>query len=93
MIKSFKDKNTEKVSNGEFVRAFPHNIQKRALRKLDTLYVAMSLNDLRMNPGNHLEKLGGDRQGQYSIPINKQWRIAFYWENNHAHQVEIIDYH
>ena len=93
MIVSFKDKNTENVSNGEFVNVFPSDIQERAFRKLDTLDIAKSLIDLRMNPGNHLEKLRGDRQGQFSIRINKQWRIAFYWKDNHAHQVEITDYH
>jgi proteic killer suppression protein len=93
MIKSFKDKKTETVFEGEFIKAFPHNIQERALRKLDVLDSAISLNDLQVNRGSRLKKLGGDRRGLYIIRINKQWRIVFRWENNHAYDVEITDYH
>ena len=93
MIKSFKDANTEKVFKGYFVKGLPHSIQGRVLRKLEHLDSATSLNDLRFIPGDHLEKLKGDREGQYSIRINQQWRIAFNWDENHAYDVEIVDYH
>ncbi|NER00216.1 MAG: type II toxin-antitoxin system RelE/ParE family toxin [Cyanothece sp. SIO2G6] len=72
----------------------PHNIQKIALRKLLLIDAAASVHDLRVPPGNRLEKLVGDRQGQYSIRINDQWRICFVWtDENNADQVEIVDYH
>ena len=93
MIKSFKDANTEKVFLGFFVKGLPQNIQRRVLRKLEHLDNATSLNDLRFIPGDHLEKLKGDREGQHSIRINEQWRIALTWDDNHAYDVEIVDYH
>jgi proteic killer suppression protein len=74
--------------------AYPPEIQKIALRKLLLIHAAISVNDLRIPPGNRLEKLAGDRQGQYSIRINNQWRICFTWtDGSHADQVEIVDYH
>ena len=73
---------------------YPPDIQKIALRKLLLLDAATSINDLRIPPGNRLEKLVGDRKGQYSIRINGQWRICFTWtDENNADQVEIVDYH
>jgi proteic killer suppression protein len=74
-------------------RKFPPEIQQTALRKLRMLNNAASLNDLRIPPANRLEKLSGDREGQYSIRINDQWRICFEWYENNAYQVEITDYH
>lgn len=68
-------------------------IAKIALRKLDQLQVAGELSDLRIPPGNHLEALLGDRQGQYSIRINDQWRLSFVWKEGNAEHVEIVDYH
>ena len=93
MIKSFKCKETEKIWNGEFSKKLPHDIQKRALRKLMMLNVATVLEDLRIPPNNRLEALTGDRQGQYSIRINDQYRICFRWFDNHSFDVEIVDYH
>ena len=93
MIKSFNNANTEKIYNGSFAKGFPQDIQGRALRKLMHLNSAISLDDLRHIPGDHLEKLSGDRDDQYSIRINQQWRIVFSWEDSNAYDVEIIDYH
>ena len=93
MIKSFKCKETEKIWNEEFSKKLPHDIQKRALRKLMMLNVATVLEDLRIPPNNRLEALTGDRQGQYSIRINDQYRISFRWLDNHSFDVEIVDYH
>jgi len=93
MIKSFRCKETEKL----FLRwqsiRFPPNVQRTALRKLLVLDAAEKLEDLRMPPGNRLEKLTGNRQGQYSIRINDQWRICFRWSEGDAYEVEIVDYH
>jgi proteic killer suppression protein len=93
MIKSFKDVETEKIFGREFSRKLPSDIQSVALRKLRMLNNAVNLHDLRVPPANRLEKLSGDREGQYSIRINDQWRICFTWREGNAHNVEITDYH
>ncbi len=93
MIMSFRDKETKKVYYQEFSRSFPGDIQKPALRKLIQLDSAECLNDIYLPPSNHLEALKGSRKGQYSIRINKQWRICFIWEKGNVYQVEIVDYH
>jgi len=93
MIKSFSDRETEKVYSREGSRRLPGDIQQVALRKLRMIHNAKNINDLRVPPANRLEKLGGDREGQYSIRINDQWRICFFWKAGDAHEVEIIDYH
>jgi toxin HigB-1 len=93
MIKSFKDKETEKVYSREASRKLPADIQQGALRKLRMINNAKNLNDLRIPPANNLEKLEGDRKGQYSVRINDQWRICFKWKDSDAHEVEIVDYH
>ena len=93
MIVSFQCKDTQKIWNGEYSRKFPNDIQERALRKLRQLDVALSVEDLKNPPSNHLEKLHGNRQGQMSIRINQQWRICFRWKGGNAHDVEITDYH
>ncbi|HEY4721120.1 MAG TPA: type II toxin-antitoxin system RelE/ParE family toxin [Anaerolineae bacterium] len=93
MIKSFKSKETEKIFNRERSRRLPPGIQQVALRKLRMLNRAMTLEDLRIPPANRLEKLTGDRAGQYSIRINDQWRICFEWRDRDAFNVEITDYH
>ena len=93
MIKSFKDKETEKVFRRAFSRKLPHNIQRAALRRLTYLHAAGDINDLRSPPANRLEKLSGEREGQYSIRINQQWRICFVWQDGDAYDVEIVDYH
>lgn len=93
MIKSFKCKETACVFSRDFSRKLPSDIQKIAFRKLRMLNRADSLNDLKAPPGNRLERLHGDREGQHSIRINAQWRICFKWEGQDACDVEIVDYH
>lgn len=93
VIESFADRDTEKVFRRERVRRFSPALQRAALRKLLILDAAESLGDLRVPPGNRLEKLSGNRQGQHSIRINDQWRICFGWKDRDAHDVEITDYH
>ena len=93
MIKSFRDKETEKIFNRQRSRKLPSDIQQIALRKLRMLNRSQSWQDLRIPPSNRLEKLLGNRQGQYSIRINNQWRICFVWQDGDAYNVEIVDYH
>ena len=97
MISSFKDKATEDIFNGKFSKTarqiLPKDLWKNAARKLDQLDSVISLKELRVPPGNRLEALTGKRKGQYSIRINKQWRICFEWIDNNAYNVEIVDYH
>jgi len=93
MIQSFADRETELVYNQEFSRRLPNTIQKVALRKLMMIDNAKSLNDLRVPPNNRLETLHGDREGQYSIRINDQWRICFITNEGQFYNVEIVDYH
>lgn len=93
MIKSFRDSNSERVFNRQFVRKFPRDIQQRAFMRLGAIDAAVKLEDLHLPPSNRLEALKGDRKGQHSIRINDQWRICFVWRDGHAEQVEIMDYH
>ena len=93
MIKSFACEETERVFQREFSRRLPPDIQHRARYKLEILDAAEVLDDLRIPPSNHLEKLATDRLGQYSIRINDRWRICFEWRGNDAYHVEIVDYH
>ena len=93
MIRSFKCKETEKIFKRTFSRKWARDVQQLAFRKLRMLNRAMTLNDLRVPPGNRLEKLKGDREGQHSIRINDQWRICFEWQEGDAFNVEITDYH
>lgn len=93
MIRSFKDKETARIWNGERSRKFPGDIQDRALRKLRQLDSALTVDDLCNPPGNRLETLKGNRAGQMSIRINDQWRICFRWAEGDATDVEIADYH
>jgi len=93
MIISFRDKKTEMVFNRERVKYFSSIVQRLAQRKLWILDAAEDLSDLRSPPGNGLEKLSGNRKGQYSIRINNQWRICFKWHNGNASDAEITDYH
>lgn len=92
MIKSFGNQDTEALYQGSCPAAFRH-FRKAAERKLQMLEAAVGLVDLRSPPGNRLEKLSGDRAGQYSIRINQQWRVCFRWRDSEAHEVEIVDYH
>jgi proteic killer suppression protein len=93
MIRSFKDSRTEKVWVREQVRVFGPDLQRAAQKKLRMLNAASELNSLRVPPGNRLEKLTGDRIGQYSIRINDQYRLCFIWADGGADDVEITDYH
>jgi len=93
MIKSFKDKETEKIFRGQFSRKLPQNIQRIAARKLEQLNAATVIETLRVPPGNRLEALSHNRQGQHSIRVNDQWRVCFIWRNDNAFDVEIVDYH
>ena len=92
MISSFKCADTQAMMRGQRVARFA-NIQDVAMRKLVQLNAAVTLDFLRLPPGNRLEKLSGDRAGQYSIRINDQWRVCFVWAGGHAADVEIVDYH
>jgi proteic killer suppression protein len=93
MIKSFTSKVTEKLFKRELSRKIPNTIQQVARRKLEILDASEVLQDLRIPPSNHLEKLTGKRKGQHSIRINNQWRICFEWRKGDAYNVEIVDYH
>jgi len=93
VIKSFADRNTERLFNREPVRRFPVGLLHIMLRKLVALDAAEALEDLRVPPGNRLEKLKGRRSGQHSIRVNDQWRICFAWKDGNATDVEIVDYH
>jgi proteic killer suppression protein len=93
VIKTFRRKDTEKIFRGTFVTGLPENIHRVALRKLTQIHNAATLEFLRVPPGNRLEKLVGEREGQWNIRINDQWRICFKWQDGHAYNVEIVDYH
>ena len=93
MILSYRNRDTQAIAERQRVRKFPGGMQRRAQRKLMLLNNAKTINDLRIPPGNRLESLSGDRDAQYSIRINDQWRICFVWLRGNAHQVEIVDYH
>lgn len=93
MIKSFRDRNAERLFDRRPTRRFGAEVQKVALRRLRMLDAATRLDDLRVPPGNRLERLRGDRSGQHSIRINDQWRICFRWHRGDAYDVEIVDYH
>jgi proteic killer suppression protein len=93
MIQSFKCKETAKIFHGLISRKFPADILTRSFNKLASIHVSTTLDDLRSPPSNHLEQLGGDRVGQYSIRINDKYRICFKWTDGIAYDVEIVDYH
>lgn len=93
MIKNFKNAETQKIYQRQRSRKLPSDIQQVALRKLRMINNSFSINDLRVPPANRLEKLSGNRAGQWSIRINDQWRICFRWEGSDAIDVEITDYH
>lgn len=93
MIRSFRDRDTERVFQRIRIRKLSVGLQRVAQRKLVMIDAAAAIEDLRIPPGNRLEKLSGDRRGQYSIRINNQWRICFVWRGGDAHDVEIVDYH
>jgi toxin HigB-1 len=93
MIKSFRDKEAEKIFNRQLSGKLPQDIQRIARKKLVILDSAHELDDLRIPPGNQLEALKGNRKGQHSLRINYQWRICFKWKEADAYDVEITDYH
>ena len=93
MIRSFRDAETELIWQRRVSKKLPRDIQVVALRKLYMINRALAITDLRIPPANRLEKLSGSRRGQYSIRINRQWRICFRWSGDSAHDVEIVDYH
>ncbi len=93
MLQSFRDKDTESIWHRQRVRRLDQNAQRAALRKLLILDAADALDDLRVPPGNRLEKLRGDRAELYSVRINRQWRICFRWTSAGPEDVEIVDYH
>ncbi len=93
VIKTFKDDETQNIYRRRRSRRLPSDIQQVALRKLRMINNAISINDLRVPPANHLEKLGGNRAGQWSIRINDQWRVCFEWQGSDAYNVEVTDYH
>ncbi len=93
VIKSFSCRETERLHQGRFSRRLPQDIQRIAARKLEILAAVAQLNSLRVPPSNRLEKLKGERSGQYCIRVNDQWRICFVWRDGDAYEVEIVDYH
>ncbi len=93
MVKSFADKDTERLWNRQHVCSIPTDLQRRARKKLLVVNAAESVQDLRSPPGNHLEELKGDRKGQHSIKINDQFRVCFVWRGGDAYEVEVTDYH
>jgi proteic killer suppression protein len=93
VIRTFKDKEAERIFRRSFSRKLPQDIQRAALRRLTYLHAAKELADLQTPSSNRLEKLSGNRRGQYSIRINDQWRICFEWLDSDAYNVEIVDYH
>jgi len=93
MIKTFRCKEAEKIFSGKHSARFPAEIQRTALRKLTQIHGAASLNFLHIPPANRLEKLEGNRSGQWSIRINDPWRVCFKWLDGNAYDVEIVDYH
>lgn len=93
MIKSFGQKETRKIWQGQYSKRLPQDIQQLARRKLRLINNARTLTDLRLPPANRLELLRGQRAGQHSIRINDQWRICFIWKAGHVFDVEIVDYH
>ena len=92
-MKRFKDKKTQQLLNGQPVRRLPADIQRRARMRLQRVIAAETLTDLLFPPSHRLEALRGDREGQFSIRVNNQWRVCFYWTDQGAMEIEIVDYH
>lgn len=93
MIRSFGNKDTERIWHELYVKGVDRILQRAALRKLELIHAARDAEDLRIPPGNRLEQLVGDRRGQHSIRVNAQWRICFIWREGGAENVELVDYH
>ena len=93
MIVTKRDKRVDFILAGKVPKGFPPDVMRAAVRKLLMLDAAATVEALRLPPGNRLEALRGDREGQHSIRINQQWRICFVWRNGNSYDVEITDYH
>lgn len=93
MIRSFGSKDTERIWHEQYVKRVDRAVQRATLRKLELIHAANDVEDLRVPPGNRLERLAGDRRGQYSIRVNAQWRLCFVWRKGGAEDVELVDYH
>lgn len=93
MIKSFADKETERLWKGRKSKAVPGDVRERAVAKLTSINIATNVEELRVPPGNRLHKLSGEREGQWSISINQQYRVCFVFESGDAYDVEVVDYH
>ena len=93
MIRSFGNRDTERIWHQQYVMGVDRALQRATLRKLEIIRAAKDLEDLRIPPGNRLERLAGTRRGQHSIRVNAQWRICFAWRQGGAHDVELVDYH
>ena len=93
MILSYVGKDVERIWDGQYVKSLDRVLQRAVLRKLELVNAAVTLEDLRIPPGNRLERLVGNRQGQHSIRVNAQWRICFVWSDGGAEDVELVDYH
>ena len=93
MIRSFGSKDTERIWHEQYVKRVDRTVQRAALRKLELIHAAKDVEDLRVPPGNRLERLIGDRRGQHSIRVNAQWRLCFVWRDGGADNVELVDYH
>ena len=93
MIRNFGDKNTERIWQENYVKSIDRKVQRATMRKLELIHAAQNIEDLRISPGNRLERLVGDRRGQHSIRVNAQWRICFVWKDGGAEDVELVDYH
>jgi proteic killer suppression protein len=93
VIRSFGSKDTGKIWHEQYVKGVDRTVQRATLRKLELVNAAKDVEDLRIPPGNRLERLVGDRRGQYSIRVNAQWCICFVWREGGAENVELVDYH
>ena len=93
MIRSFGNRDTERIWHEQYVKRIDRTVQRAAMRKLELIHAAKDVDDLRIPPGNRLERLVGDRRGQHSIRVNAQWRICFVWRDGGAEDVELVDYH
>ena len=93
MIRSFGSKDTGRIWHEQYVKRVDRTVQRATLRKLELIHAAKDVEDLRVPPGNRLERLVGDRRGQHSIRVNAQWRLCFVWREGGAEDVELIDYH
>jgi proteic killer suppression protein len=93
VIRSFGNKDTERIWQEQYVKGIDRTVQRATLRKLELIHAAQDPEDLRIPPGNRLERLVGDRRGQYSIRVNAQWRLCFVWRKGGAEDVELVDYH